>query len=165
MKTRTILAAGAVTASLVAAGVTIAQADSGGAAAVPLPAVLSRPRTASDALAPELVQTGARKNGPVVAETRLVHQEGNRSIWLAPANTGGVCVLVMMRAGAELAGGGNCVTLDDLKTGPVFRVHTVVGDLDVALAADGQADAVAGRLGGRVATPNLVFVPTAPLGD
>jgi hypothetical protein len=163
MKRSVLLAAGIGVASITTAGVALAQASPNGADSGPAPAVLSRPRTAADALAPELVSVGARKNGPVVAETRLVHQVAGRSIWLAPANTGGVCVLVMMRSGAASAGGANCVTFADLKTGPVFRVHTDIGSVDLALAADGAADAVAGRLSGQVATPNVVFVPTAPM--
>jgi hypothetical protein len=165
MKHPILLAAAVGVSSLVAAGVTVAQAGPNATDPGPLPAVLSRARTPSDALPPEMASLGARKGGPIVAETRLVHEAGGRSIWLAPNNTGGVCVLVLMRAGGESAGGGNCVELSRLSSGSVLRLRTVAGSVDLAVTADGTADKVASRLGGQVATPNVVFVPTAPIGQ
>lgn len=156
------LAVGAVSVGI--AGATLAQAAGTAPAPGHVPALLNRPRTPADAVAPEMANTAARKGGPVVAEARLLHRDGNRTFWLAPSNSGGVCVLVMVRGGAGGASvaGANCVTLDDLAAGPVYRLHSVAGDVDVAVAADGAATDVAGRRGGRAVADNLVYVPWAP---
>lgn len=157
------LSVGSMAAAI--AGATVARASSPDAAPPP-PVVLSRPRGAADALAPELQgEPPGRSNAPVAGESRRLYQDGNATFWITPSTTGGVCLVTFLRRGPEAMGGANCVSLAELAKGPVLRVHGVAGDVDVALAADGDAANVATRNGGRVLAENLVAVPFSPISD
>lgn len=159
-----IFALGVGIASVGLAGATLAQAAGTNPAAdqAEAPAVLSQPRSEADAVAPELAAKPPRAGGPVLAESRLAYRDGNRTLWLTPSVSGGVCVVAFI-SGATSFGGANCIDLDQLKEAPVFRLHSISGDVDVALTADGAATEVAAAKGGRVLATNLVAVPTAPL--